>query len=441
VWPLAAFGGTHSSTAVPFSLACIAYTLARRPRLEGRLDAALMLLVGCITMQLVPLPTAVVPLVSPHAAHVRDVLALTPPPTVHVRPLSIRGAETEWALLVTAAAIAVFWLARRDFTRGGVRRTVRGVAVAGFAVSLLAIVQAATAGRYIYWAVRTEYEGPLPFGPFINRNHFATWVLMALPLTVGYIAARAGADRARYHTQRIPPWRRFAADARGLWLTVAAGVMLLALLLSLSRSGLVSMVVSGTATVVLLRSRVDPVLRRMLVLSAAAIVVIAMLWADVPALAQRLAGVPTGVANRLTIWRETLPIVRDFWATGTGAGTYRTAMLVYQQSDRSIYFNQAHDHYLQVAAEGGLLLMIPLVLALTAFARTARASIVADRSALLYLRAGAACGLVAVALQSLWETGLVMPANGVLAATLAAILVHEHGKRPDETKFTTEQRR
>ena len=42
-----------------------------------------------------------------------------------------------------------------------------------------------------------------------------------------------------------------------------------------------------------------------------------------------------GVANRLTIWRETMPIVRDFWLAGTGAGTYQRAMCVYQQSDRS----------------------------------------------------------------------------------------------------------
>ena len=36
-----------------------------------------------------------------------------------------------------------------------------------------------------------------------------------------------------------------------------------------------------------------------------------------------------------------------------------------------------------------------------------------------------AAGLFAVGLQSMWETGLVMPANAALAAVLAAIAVHE----------------
>ena len=71
------------------------------------------------------------------------------------------------------------------------------------------------------------------------------------------------------------------------------------------------------------------------------------------------------------IWRETLPVVRDVWLAGTGAGTYQKAMMVYQQSERTVYFNQPHNHYLQVAAEGGLLLAGAVSLALAAFARIA----------------------------------------------------------------------
>ena len=129
-----------------------------------------------------------------------------------------------------------------------------------------------------------------------------------------------------------------------------------------------------------------------------------------------------------------MPIVRDFWLTGTGAGTYQRAMFVYQRSSRAVYFNQAHNHYLQVAAEGGVLLVGAVILALAAFLRAARARLTADRSGLFWIRAGAACGLGAVALQSVWETGLVMPANAALAALLAALVVYERptdGSEPE----------
>ena len=48
-----------------------------------------------------------------------------------------------------------------------------------------------------------------------------------------------------------------------------------------------------------------------------------------------------------------------------------------------------------------------------------------DSSGLFWIRAGATAGLGAVALQSVWETGLVMPANATLAALLAAIAIHD----------------
>ncbi len=118
----------------------------------------------------------------------------------------------------------------------------------------------------------------------------------------------------------------------------------------------------------------------------------------------------------------------DFPLTGTGPGTYQRAMFVYQRSTRDVYFNQAHNHYLQVAAEGGALLVAVVTLALVAFVRAARGRLTTDSSGLFWMRAGATCGLGAVALQSVWETGLVMPANATLAALLAAIAIHDRSR-------------
>jgi O-antigen ligase len=125
------------------------------------------------------------------------------------------------------------------------------------------------------------------------------------------------------------------------------------------------------------------------------------------------------------IWHDTLPVLRDFWPTGTGTGTFLRAMAVYQRSRPGVIFNQAHNHYLQVAAEGGLLVGIPVAMALWAFARVGWDRLVSDRSGMYWIRAGAASGLCGVAVQSLWETGLTVPANAALAAVVAAILLHQ----------------
>ncbi|HWQ14436.1 MAG TPA: O-antigen ligase family protein, partial [Roseiflexaceae bacterium] len=129
--------------------------------------------------------------------------------------------------------------------------------------------------------------------------------------------------------------------------------------------------------------------------------------------------------DRRVIWRETLPLVRDVWLAGAGTGTYATAMVFYQRTGREYAFNQAHNEYLQTAAEGGLLVFLPLAVAAVAFARLAARRLRADRSGVYRLRAGALAGLAAALVQSCWETGLRLPANALLAAVLAAIAVHD----------------
>jgi membrane associated rhomboid family serine protease len=68
--------------------------------------------------------------------------------------------------------------------------------------------------------------------------------------------------------------------------------------------------------------------------------------------------------------------------------------------------------------------LVPSQAALAAAVLMTR-SVRADRTSIYWLRAGAVCGVIAVAVQSIWDTGLRMPANGALFAVIAAIAMHE----------------
>ena len=430
LWPLAAFGGRSAATAIPFSICCLllALVVRARPRRRGgerALDSVLLAIAAFTLVQAIPLPSSIVGALSPYADPVRQALALNPSTSSWI-PLSIDESSTLWAAAVTSGALALFFAARSVFAWGGVRQTIRGISGIGLVFSAIAIAQAATAGRLIYWRFPTEYEGPLPFGPFVNRNHFATWVIMAAPLCLGYMMTRASAPQ-RAPSPMINPRARLtrAADGRMTWLAVAGVVMIAALLMSMSRSGILSL-----ATAMCLwalshrRQRFGG--RKWWFLTIFILVAgVAATRVDIASLADRFAQSGSSVQDRARIWRDTLPLVRDFWLTGSGVGSYRTAMLYYQRADRTVQFNQAHNHYLQVAAEGGVVLAGLLIAAIIALARVTRAQLSADRSGAYWIRAGAACGLTAVALQSLWETGLVMPANAALAAVIAAIASYE----------------
>jgi O-antigen ligase len=203
---------------------------------------------------------------------------------------------------------------------------------------------------------------------------------------------------------------------------------MVALVSTLSRSGLLGLAPAGATAIVLRLRHGGASNGRVSWWLAAAVAIAAVMIVSAMPLARisaRLSQAHVSAADRMLIWKDTLPMVRDFWLTGTGAGTYETGMLVYQRASPGVRFNQAHNHYLQVAAEGGLMLCAPLFAALALYLTTAWARLGADQSGMYWIRAGALSGLAGAAAQSLWETGLATPANAVLASIVAAIVIHE----------------
>jgi O-antigen ligase len=90
-----------------------------------------------------------------------------------------------------------------------------------------------------------------------------------------------------------------------------------------------------------------------------------------------------------------------------------------------MHFQEAHNEYLQLLAEGGLLLAIPIVVAMAGLVRgIVRRFRSPGDPEVYWLRVGAVGGLLAIALQSLLEFSLQMPGNAALFVVLLAIALH-----------------
>ena len=92
------------------------------------------------------------------------------------------------------------------------------VALSGLMASLVAIVLHATADRtLIYGRWPAVDVGARPYGPFVNRNHFAAWLVMAVPLSlrVRRCVAR-GAPRERGRSRKGRGDVRSVGLARGV---------------------------------------------------------------------------------------------------------------------------------------------------------------------------------------------------------------------------------
>jgi O-antigen ligase len=229
-------------------------------------------------------------------------------------------------------------------------------------------------------------------------------------------------------------WRRHAGDPidpeeafdnPAIVLGLAIFAMSAGLLASLSRSGLAGMLAAIGLFLVVARGRMSREWLRWMTLALAGMLLLGLMYANAGALGNRLSGVVgEGVAGRFTIWRQTWPMVTDFWPTGSGVGTYQKVMLLYQTSSWRFSISHADNEYLQVLAEGGALLAIPVTIALVAGVLSIRRRLVAERSPIFWVRLGAACGIFGLAIQNLFEMTLRVPANAVLFALLAAIATH-----------------
>ena len=386
------------------------------------------MIAAAIALQLAPLPAAVTARVSPQG----DVFAAG---ADSVRRFSIAPAKTELGFFLFAALALFFLGATKLVSAVGARSVVRLIVAFGVVLALIGIIQYVVTGgapkSSDLWLLAPRFQ-VRPFGPFVNRNHFAGWMIMVLPLAFGGAQAawESGQALAAGDMRDRITWLSSPSGAGTLLMILAVAVMGLALVMCESRSGMAGFTAGAAlfAWIVIRRQRDRRSKIATAVVFAVAVAGVAA-WAGIDRVRDRVSSVradASSAGGRRQTWADAMRIVRDFPVTGTGLDTFGTAMLVYQ-SDRELHFEEAHNDYLQLAAEGGLLLGVPIIAAFVVFAVQVRRRFVeAPRYGWTYwLRVGAVVGLLSIAMQSAVDFSLQMPGNAALFAVVAAIAVHQ----------------
>lgn len=447
-WGALAFGAVYPWAYWPLVAAAAATGIAglcgRPATASHATPKALLLAIGCVALgmalQIVPLPRPVLSSLSP----VTDTL-LQKQSLPYAAAVTTGGAPEQWARHALSlrpeatgrslVLLMVFTLFLAGLSRalhsGGLRRLGHRISAVGLFLALIAIVQKVTiSGAEIYGFWTPEQQGTNPYGPFVNKHHFAGWMAMALSLAMGVVSAGI----ARGMRDVKPDWRHrllwlSSRDANLLVLTMFASLIMgLSLVQSLSRSGITAFALAIFVSAWLVARRQSSASRRTVGATYLGFVVVAAIgWAGLDAVARRfeVASWDT-VGGRLGVWQDTVRVIKDIPLTGTGLNTFGESMLEYQTFRPDLHFAQTHNDYLQLAAEGGLLVGIPITVAVFFFGREVRRRFRegADDVTTYWIRVGATTGLVVIALQEFVEFSLQMPGNAVLFTVLAAIAIH-----------------
>ena len=266
------------------------------------------------------------------------------------------------------------------------------------------------------------------YGQFINNNHFAFLMEIAIGLLLGLMVG-GGVRRDR--------------------LLIYVGLTLLlamSLVLSNSRGGILSMlcqVIFVAAVFPAVRSvrtasnkwvklvGSSRFIRALLVLGLVTIISIGIVWVGGDSLLGRLEAVPGEVSSRdagvrwgdrrIDIWRASWPLVKEHPVAGVGMGGYWTAVTTHHDASGEMTPQRAHNDYLELLASGGLIGVALAAWFLVGLIRPTRKQLRSTdrfRSAAAF---GAVVGSCGVAVHSLVDFGLHTTINAILMIVLLAI--------------------
>ena len=441
-WGALSFGAVYPWGAVPLYagsalFGAVALVTGRsEDRRIWSLAAALALVVLAVGAQLVPLRVSTIERLSPHTIWLLtryDVyFAATGAQAPH--PLSISPNDTMLALAAFVSFGLLICGSARALSRHEVRTLCGGVVILGLVLALIAFIQKATSNGRIYgfWV---PIEGRDPFGPFVNRNHFAGWMLLCLPMAVGYFCGRIvrGTRTAKSGWRNQVVWWASAEASRTLLAGFSIVVMAIALVLTFSRSGIAGFILAMIVSAYYVVRRQTRRTRLLTVVYLAGVVGIAIGWVGLdPVVSRFMSQDMFDMNGRIGAWIDAWNIVRRFPLTGTGLNTYGVATLFYQTADLVHHYSTAHNDYLQLAAEGGLLVCAPALLAIGLLVDgiSRRLRDASPESPDYWIRAGCATGLLAVGLQEIGDFSLQIPGNAVLFCLLAGIALRTPSASP-----------
>ncbi|GEM_PF-1299244 len=406
----------------------------RDGRIQCERTPLTMLIVAFLALmlfQMLPLPLNTIKLLSPAAHSIYSMTASALNLQIEWRTISLDPIATREEFLRVATYAMLFWVLLYRFQeRRQIERVVVTIIGVGFFLAVFAIMQKYSSNGKIYW-LRETMQGGEPFGPYVNRNHFAGYMEIALPLTIGYILAQSPLHAHRLaFRQRLLAWMS-QSTSKSILLLFAAIFMGAALLLTGSRGGLISFAGSMIFFVMMAIMRRTARSRAVrLALACCALTLIAAIWIGgnsaflaMERLEQTLREPST--EERTVLWLDTMQMANDYLRFGSGFNTFEGVFPEYKTSSVQLIFQYAHNDYLQLLAEGGIMAFGLAVWFVIAWYRKVvdRWSTRHDPFA-VYLSLAGMTAMCAMLIHSLTDFNLHIPANAIAIVTVLAVTLN-----------------
>ncbi len=232
------------------------------------------------------------------------------------------------------------------------------IALAGFFMSILGILQCVTGTNKIYWI--KEFYGSTFFGAFINSNYFACYISVISLLTLGNLLANI--SETKRITRDLSPKQLFltlldiALMKKVLFTIFLVTVMITALFLSRSRGGILAF---SAAFIFLTTSaflkKYPRKIAWVLVLGLS-ITYLLLNWLGLDKVMNELNTIfAYDSYGRIDIYQDSLKIFKDYPLMGIGLGAFSNVFPVYRSGPVLNFYRYLHSDILQFLIETGII--------------------------------------------------------------------------------------
>jgi O-Antigen ligase len=310
-----------------------------------------------VLIQLIPIPLSFIRTISPATAKFWLLTGINP---TSWRPLSCYPGLTFSELLKLLSyliiSIVLFLYQPRGKTKVNfISSLIIIIIMVGFIISMVGIIQHFSCPGKLYGF--REIKSGSSFGPYVNRNHFAGYIQMVLPLGLGVFLSLvlininsrpAGFKQLLLNT-----------DPRILLIGFGSVIMAIALLLSLSRGGIISFL--GSMVYFIILAGCYRMINRRIIIWFVILMVIIILMVVIyfdfdPVLSKFIAlkSAHASTVGRLGIWRDSWNIFEDFPVIGTGWNSFIKIYPYYSTADPRYLYTHTENDYIQLLGEMGI---------------------------------------------------------------------------------------
>ncbi len=380
-----------------------------------------------LVFQILPLPALIVRLLSPRAAALRSQYV---PESARggFETLSLLPGETLASGLELLAYVLIGFLVLRTVShRKQMRRMMMTLVGVGVFESLYGMFELSRANPRLLFYPKS-YSLDSVTGTFVNRNHFAGYLEMVIPLALGLIISRLDLFGEPGTTFRAR-LARFIDKGLAQSVLLGAGlvVMAVALLLSNSRSGAVVLVLSFVLISILAAQHFGHTLFhqawvRRVVRIALVLIVLFGLYVGLETMVGRFGVDKLLQDGRPRYWGTVLTMVGQFPLFGVGYGAFGEVYQAYDTSEMEYALVHAHNDYLEFLVELGLIGfgLLAFVIGWMLY-KSFRTWSVRHHPEIKGLALGGLVSVAAIAIHSLTDFNLQIPANKLTFAVILAL--------------------